>query len=215
MGVAERKEREKEQRRSAIVDAAEEVFFSKGVENATMDEVAEKAELSKGTLYLYFKNKNDLFHAIVARALEILLNMFQRALESEEKGIDKIKAIGTAYVEFYKTHPDYYNSMLHQEVYEFDQSEVEENPNFALCQELGEKIFGLMREGVKTGIMDGTIRKDLDPAKLPIVLWGHAAGVLHLVKSKGKMLEDKFDCSCEEIIEYSFQLIRQYMENKV
>jgi TetR/AcrR family transcriptional regulator len=214
MGVAERKEREKEQRRSAIVDAAEEVFFSRGVENATMDEVAEKAELSKGTLYLYFKNKNDLFHAIVARALEILFNMFQRAVKNEEKGIDKIRAIGTAYIEFYKKNPDYYNSMLHQEVHEFDQSDMEENPNMALCQELGEKIFGLMGEVVKTGIMDGTIRKDLDPAKLPIVLWGHAAGVLHLVKSKGKMLEDKFNCSCEEIIEYSFQLIRQYMENK-
>ncbi len=214
MGVAERKEREKEQRRSAIVDAAEEVFFSRGAENATMDEVAEKAELSKGTLYLYFKNKNDLFHAIVARALEILFNMFQEAAANEEKGIDKIKAIGTAYVEFYKTNPDYYSTMLHQEVYEFDRSEVEENPNIALCQELGEKIFGLMREGVETGVMDRTIRKDLDPAKLPIVLWGHTTGVLHLVKSKGEMLEEKFDCSCEEIIDYSIQLIRQYMENK-
>jgi AcrR family transcriptional regulator len=214
MGVAERKEREKEQRRSAIVDAAEEVFFSKGLENATMDEVAEKAELSKGTLYIYFKNKNDLFHAIVARALEMLFNIFQCAVEKEEKGIDKIKAIGTAYFEFYKTNPDYYSAMLHQEVYEIDHSDVEENPNIALCQQLGGKIFGLMREGVKTGIMDGTIRKDLDPVKLPIVLWGHAAGVLHLVKSKGKMLEEKFDCSCEGIIEYSAQLIRQYMENK-
>ena len=214
MGVAERKEREKEQRRSAIVDAAEEVFFSRGVENATMDEVAEKAELSKGTLYLYFKNKNDLFHAIVARALEMLLNMFQRATEKEEKGIDKIKAIGTAYNEFYKTNPDYYGTMMHQEIHEVDQSDMEENPNMALCQELGEKIFGLMGEVVKTGIMDGTIRKDLDPVKLPIVLWGHSAGVLHLVKSKGKMLENKFNCSSDEIIEYSFRLIRQYMENK-
>ena len=214
MGVAERREREKEQRRSAIIDAAEEVFFSKGVENATMDEVAEKAELSKGTLYLYFKNKNDLFHAIVARALEILFSMFQHAVANEEKGLDKIRAIGRAYNEFYKTNPDYYGTILHQEAHEFDQSDMEENPNMALCQELGEKIFGLMGEVVKTGIMDGTIRKDLDPAKLPIVLWGHAAGVLHLVKSKGKMLEDKFNCSCDEIIEYSFQLIRQYMENK-
>ena len=214
MGVAERKEREKEQRRSAIIDAAEEVFFSKSLENATMDEVAEKAELSKGTLYLYFKNKNDLFHAIIARALEILFKMFQRAIKKEEKGIDKIKAIGTAYFEFYKTKPDYYNAMLHQEGYELKPKKIEENPNIGLCQELGEKVFGLMRECVKTGITDGTIRKDLDPGKLPIVLWGHAAGILHLVNSKGKMLEEKFNCSPGEIIEYSFQLIRRYLENK-
>jgi len=90
MGIIERKEREKERRRNAIIDAAEEVFFSKGVEDATMDEVAERAELSKGTLYLYFKNKNDLFHGIIARALEILYNTFKTEIEKEEKGIDKI-----------------------------------------------------------------------------------------------------------------------------
>ena len=49
MGVAERKEREKEQRRKGILDAAEKVFFKHGVENATMDNVAEEAELSKAT----------------------------------------------------------------------------------------------------------------------------------------------------------------------
>ena len=52
MGIAERREREREQRRNTILDAAETVFFSKGINLATMDEVAEEAELSKGTLYL-------------------------------------------------------------------------------------------------------------------------------------------------------------------
>jgi TetR/AcrR family transcriptional regulator len=50
MGITERKEREKEQRRNAIIDAAEKIFFTKGMDNSTMDDVAEEAELSKGTL---------------------------------------------------------------------------------------------------------------------------------------------------------------------
>jgi len=50
MGIVERRQREKEQRRSAIIDAAEAVFFSKGLEIATMDDVAEEAELSKRKL---------------------------------------------------------------------------------------------------------------------------------------------------------------------
>ena len=65
MGIAERKEREKQQRREEIVQAAEEVFFSKGFEKSTMDDVAEKAELSKGTLYLYFKSKEELLIGII------------------------------------------------------------------------------------------------------------------------------------------------------
>ena len=57
MGIHERKEREKEHRRDEILNAAQKVFFEKGLQSATMDEIAEAAELSKGTLYLYYGSK--------------------------------------------------------------------------------------------------------------------------------------------------------------
>ncbi|MEO8168159.1 MAG: helix-turn-helix domain-containing protein, partial [bacterium] len=60
MGIIERKEREKEHRREDIIAAAQKIFFEKGLPSATMDEIAEAAELSKGTLYLYYKSKEDL-----------------------------------------------------------------------------------------------------------------------------------------------------------
>ena len=69
MGITERREREKEQRHNDIIDAAEKVFFSRGLEHATMDNVAVEAELSKGTLYLYFKSKEELYLAILLRSL--------------------------------------------------------------------------------------------------------------------------------------------------
>ena len=78
MGIAERREREKQRRRNDILDAAEHVFFEKGLKSATMDEVAEEAELSKGTLYLYFKSKEDLYLGITERALTVLKQMFQQ-----------------------------------------------------------------------------------------------------------------------------------------
>ena len=59
MGIAERREREKQQRWNDILDAAESVFFDKGYNHAKMDDVAEKAELSKGTLYLILKAKKN------------------------------------------------------------------------------------------------------------------------------------------------------------
>ena len=102
MGIAERKEREKEQRKNDIVDAAERVFFDKGHENATMDDVAEEAELSKGTLYLYFKNKEDLYLAIHLRGNRILHSLFEKAVKNQKTGIEKTRAIGKAYIEFYE-----------------------------------------------------------------------------------------------------------------
>jgi AcrR family transcriptional regulator len=211
MGITERKEREKKRRRQAIIDAAEQVFFSKGIESATMDEVAEMAELSKGTLYLYFNNKNELLHAIVERGLKILYERFNTVVEKEEKGIDKIRALGRAYFEFFLEEPDYYSTMLHHDTHEVDPEILKSNPNFALCIELGNKLFGLMQDAVKTGIKDGSIRRDLDPVKLSLVLWGQSSGVLHLMKSKKFLIEKMFGLAPEELVEYSHDLIRSYL----
>jgi AcrR family transcriptional regulator len=65
MGTAERRLREKKQRVEDILDAAEQVFFSKGFDSSTMDDVADEAEFSKGALYNYFKSKNELCVGIV------------------------------------------------------------------------------------------------------------------------------------------------------
>lgn len=67
MATADRKEREKEQRKNVILDAAEKLFFSKGFDSVSMEEIAKEVELGKGTLYLYFKSKDSLFFAIISR----------------------------------------------------------------------------------------------------------------------------------------------------
>lgn len=217
MGVTERKEREKERRRKAILKAAEKVFFSKGVEQATMDEVAAAAELSKGTLYLYFKNKVDLLHAVISKALDILYAKFEAAVKKGKKGIDKTYAIGKAYLEFYREETRYYHLLLHQEQkedIEKGQDHVQRNPFVQECKEKGDKIFTLIAGAVEDGIKDGSIRPDLEPMKVAIVLWGHASGMMHIVANKGAVLEQMLGINSEELIQYSFQLMRTYMENK-
>ena len=97
MGTAERREREKEERRQGIIDAAERVFFSKGMKAASMDEIAETAELSKGTLYLYFKSKEEIYLSINHRALKILRSMFEAVLAGAATGIERVREIGRAY----------------------------------------------------------------------------------------------------------------------
>ena len=65
MGIQERKKRERERRRQQIMVAAKNVFAQKGFNKATMEDIAKEAELSPGTLYLYFKNKEELYKALV------------------------------------------------------------------------------------------------------------------------------------------------------
>ncbi|BDZ69820.1 helix-turn-helix domain-containing protein [Methanobacterium petrolearium] len=61
MSIRDRREREKEQRRNDIINAAEKLFFAKGYDDVSMNDIATEVELSKATLYLYFDNKEELF----------------------------------------------------------------------------------------------------------------------------------------------------------
>ena len=71
-----RKQREREQRRNEIINAAEKFFFARGYDNVTMDEIADEAEVNKGLLYYYFKNKEALFFAVDLRGVQILHEMY-------------------------------------------------------------------------------------------------------------------------------------------
>jgi TetR/AcrR family transcriptional regulator len=211
MGITERREREKEQRQKAIIDAAEKVFFSQGVENATLDEVAERAELSKGTLYLYFQNKDDIYHAIVLRGLNILLSQFEKTFSTEKTGIDKLNAFGRAYSGFHKEYPQYANAMLHHEGHKLEIDQKQELPFVRKCFETGNKIFKLMQEAVEQGIRDGSLRPDLDPRLTSIILWAHTNGIMQMIKSKGEFFNKMMGVKIEDILDYSDQLMRCYL----
>src|SRR5699024_11249911 len=80
-------ERVKEQHSNQIIDAAEDVIFSKGLAQATMTDIAAQAELSKGTLYLYFKNKTELYIAIARRGSKILNKRFAKVFAGDFTGL--------------------------------------------------------------------------------------------------------------------------------
>jgi len=206
VGIAERKEREKEQRKNDIIDAAERVFFNKGHENATMDDVAEEAELSKGTLYLYFKNKEDLYLAIHLRGNKILHALFEKAFKQQETGLEKTKAIGQAYVEFYKNYPDYFNALIYYESREINFTD--KNSVATECLVEGKATLEMLINALSIGIQDGSIRPDIDPVKTAISLWGQTTGIVQIAALKEKIiLLPHFSLKAEEVIEYSFDLI--------
>jgi TetR/AcrR family transcriptional regulator len=205
MGITERREREKEQRHNDIIDAAEKVFFSRGLEHATMDNVAVEAELSKGTLYLYFKSKEELYLAIHLRGNRILKNMFETAVGRYKTGIEKVRAVGQAYLEFYKKYPDYFFAMIYYESRNFDYQDTE---SIAVqCMELGASTLEILIEAIEFGKQDGTIRSDIDAKKTAVSLWGQSTGIIQITALKEIILIRNHEIKSEEVIEYTFDLI--------
>lgn len=213
MGIVERKEREKEQKKNAIIDAAEKVIFSKGLEAATMDEIAEVAEFSKGTIYLYFKNKEDLYFAIHARGLQLLRQMFEKAAKSKKTGIDQVLAIGKAYYEYSKKHLDYYKAMVY---YDCHPVKTESDSDFAeQCNLEGEEVLKLIAITIQKGIEDKSIRPDVDPKRTAVILWGQSMGMIQLQNMKGHHdFGERLNINFEELIYESFNMMIQAIKNQ-
>ena len=85
-----RREREKAQHRKEIMDAAIKVFAEKGFSAATLDEIAHEAEFSKGTIYLYFSNKEDLLYSILDNAFKGWSVLFSNIITGKRKFREEI-----------------------------------------------------------------------------------------------------------------------------
>lgn len=214
MGIKERKEREKEQRKQTIVDAAEKIFFSKGIDNATMDDVAEKAELSKGTLYLYFKNKDELFWAIHLRGLSLLSEYMRKVrIDSEGKnGAELTQEAGLSYLDYAIKHKNYFDIMMKCEG-QCDDQYLGIDENFSACKIKSEESIAYLIEIIMLGQADGSISTKRKASELAIFLWGGLSGMIqlyHTDKLKNIELNDGLDKDemLKNFINFQFESIR-------
>jgi AcrR family transcriptional regulator len=103
MGVAERRQREREELRNAIIDAAVEIVSSQGVEALSIRGVAERIEYAPGTIYLYFENKDELLRSVVeeaARRFDAALAAAVPDPSTAGSPIEQLRALRRAYIRF-------------------------------------------------------------------------------------------------------------------
>lgn len=197
MSIADRKEREKEQRRNDILGAAEKLFFSRGYDNVSMDDIAKEVELNKATLYLYFKNKEALFFTIVLRGVVILNNLLKENVTKAGTGPEKLWEVGHSYFSFVKRYPDYnrvYNYFYSGRFNLTDTMNTEASlaltqldsgpkfwksaddaanrANYEVARQilaLNSEIFTVTRDAIQAGIEEGTFRADLNPDEAAVI----------------------------------------------
>jgi AcrR family transcriptional regulator len=161
MTLAERKQREKEKRRTEIVDAAEKLFYKKGFDNVTMDEIADAVEFSKGSLYVYFKNKDSHIFAIVDRMHKEYFRQFRELLDEAASGGEQLRTMIRHLVEYTRDHQEY-NDMActigpliwSRMDTEYEQVLAENSMDYNLW----------LNDAITKGMADGSIRNDLNPA---------------------------------------------------
>jgi AcrR family transcriptional regulator len=189
MGIYERKQREKEKRKIEIINAARKVFSSKGFNSSTMEEIATEAELSPGTLYLYFKNKEELHTSLSIEILKYLADEIQKVVIEDisvEKKIDRFRDV---FIKVYDHDPNILINLFH-----LQSGETLQNLSDEVLQQI--KIYSTLAHGaiinvIKEGIEQG-IFIDEHPVALADVLWASYAGIVLWVDSK-RLLNDQKD----------------------
>lgn len=204
MGIAERKEREKQQRREEIVHAAEKVFFSRGFEKSTMEDVAETAELSKGTLYLYFKSKEDLHMAVALKAIAMLNSLTSGIRQLKENALEKLIRMGRACIVFTSVHPDHMNSIMLLEGFELQSISYSADEVRQMIYQ--ESPVGMVLEIVEQGVEENLIRSDIPAPVIAHTLWMQLLGVIRFIMKKTALL-DMLDLSPEKVYESHFELV--------
>jgi AcrR family transcriptional regulator len=112
MGLQKRKKREHRHQQTMV--AAKHVFSVKGFNKATMEDIAAKAELSPGTLYLYFKNKDELYASLSLRVLQYLQMRLEHVVRDQPMPpAGRISALKDAMHDVYAFDPLIFSNMFH------------------------------------------------------------------------------------------------------
>jgi len=205
MTIHERQSRDRERRRQQIIAASKRVFLSKGASRVTIKDIADEAELSPGTLYIYFKNKDELYASLSIRILKHLNLRLQRVRENKELPYDqKINSVKQAFCEVYEVDPPMLINLYH-----LQSSETLEN----ISAELFDEIMSLSRQCLKTlskifakGIQAGSY-VSVDPRRTALILWSMFSGLVVWEESK-RALDPRRDF-LQPTLEIAFEIFKR------
>jgi AcrR family transcriptional regulator len=173
MGTAQRRERERENLRRAILDAARELFVTQGYEAVSMRKIAERIEYSPTAIYLYFKDKDAILGTLIDEGFDGLCQGIQTIVGIADP-VDRLRQGARGYICFARENPHYYRLMFEM----VDSAETlgtrEHKRESAL------QAFGFIRQCVAEGMAQGRFRNDREEIILSHTAWSHVHGAAAL-----------------------------------
>ena len=179
MGTRERREREREEIRTLILDAARDMFIAEGYEAVTMRRIAEKIEYSPTAIYFHFKDKDALIHDLCDADFGRLAQEFGPIAKIKDP-IERLRRVGYAYAEFGIKNPNHYRLMFmtpHMACANEDSRSKKGNPE--------QDAYAFLHQTIVEAIGKGRLRRELkDPELVSQTMWAAVHGVISLEIAK-------------------------------
>ena len=204
MGVAERKEREKQKRRQDIIDVACAVLSEKGFAGATVDDVSERVELAKGTIYLYFQTKEELFMSVFIKGLDNLLEKYRETADLDLGPAEMLDRLALSFYRYYKEDINYIKTsayLLHEDIMNKIPTQLTDEIN----QKAG-MAMKIIRDVIQKGIDKGDFI-EVDSRKVARILWGLSIGVAQTMVMRTHLSVPEDDV--KDLFISSFELVKK------
>jgi AcrR family transcriptional regulator len=173
MGIPERKEKQKQEIRKAILDASMKLFVEQGFENVSMRKIADLIEYSPTTVYLYFKDKNEILFNLHEMGFQKMAEYFAD-LWTIKNPLVRLHKMGEYYIKFGLENPAFYDLMF------ILQAPMEALQGMENCEwKSGDQTLGKLKETLQECVDKGLIVKgDIDA--MAMAIWGTVHGMVSL-----------------------------------
>ncbi len=202
MSVAERKLREKEHLKNLILSGAKKLFLEKGIEKTTIRNIADEIDYSIGTVYVYFKDKDEIFNGLHSQGFQQLRALMLPLLRVNDP-MERLKAIGHVYVDFALDNPDMYELMFSMKapMAYLEKARMDEwNEGQATFEILRKTVGDCLEEGHFSG-------HQLNP--LTYLIWGAVHGICSF-NSNGRIMCVQEE-SPEQLVRNSYEELTRLM----
>jgi AcrR family transcriptional regulator len=210
MGLEERRRREKEQRRSAILNAARKLFFEKGFKEVTVASIAKKAELSKGSIYLYFTSKEEIYTHILFSDIEKFNKKSAHLFQNGKSATELILELACIYIDFFLNDRELFRIMmtfmLHTE-----EMNLEAAVNERIIESTNNTVK-VIETFLRRGIDAGEFPADINIRQSRIAIWGFLNGIisLHVFTGKEANKEERIRSTVKQSLAIYINGLRAY-----
>ena len=178
VGLEERRKREKENRKNAILKAARKLFFDKGFRNVTVESIAKKAELSKGSVYLYFQSKEDIYTQILLSDNEKFYKTMAGLMKEGQNASEMLMGFADAYATYFINDRELFRILMNY-MLNTDHMNLPEEIDHLIVKATN-KTADIIEDIFTMGIKSGEYPPYIDLRQKRNAIWGLLNGTISL-----------------------------------
>lgn len=200
---------QRQNRREEIIEVAFKLFLEKDIHEVTMKEVVEQSNISRVTLYKYYKSIHEIIYEIQVKVLRKLLNTLETNMSSGKNGLEKLQILFETMLSFFDNHASYLRFTSQFDYYyrnSYPSKDFEDN----YLQFISSEAMTILP--IREGIRDGSIRNDLELPVLESMVANTFIGMAQRMAMRGQIIETEHQIHTIEVLRQTYQMLYEYLK---